>query len=582
MGEKELRSKTVGDQRLSNVLLTLKITADLIPQLVVVYLITGLIENSALVKVGDVLRVILTSYCFKTVFFYLSTRIAHQNAYEKLTELRIAAVDHLKKLNLGFFKEHTVGELTNIIQHDVEQVEIYLAHGLPEIMSATLLPAFIFIAMLFVNYRLAFGMIIGVPLMYLVKVSSQEVMKKNFSVYFEHESRMREELMEYVKNIAVIKAFAKEEAISARTLKTADEYIYWVKKSMKTVTIPMGLVDIFMEIGVVVVMIWGSVMLRLGEISTAHFILAIILSGAFTASISKTATLHHFSIVFNEALKGIGKVLSAKVSEKKKASGLEFGDIEFKNVNFTYGSKDFELRDINLRFRKNSVNAFVGASGCGKTTVSNLLMGFWDVDSGSIKIGGKDISQYSQESISELIGSVQQDVVLFDLTLFENIAIGKEGATKEEVVEAAKKAKCHEFIANLPNGYDTKIGEMGVKLSGGQKQRISIARMILKNAPILILDEAMAAVDSQNEKLISEAIAELSKGKTVITIAHHLNTIRASDQIIVMDKGKVVASGTHDGLLSTCRTYRKMDEAQNKVDRWNLRDTEGQKCFGKY
>ncbi|MFR9280645.1 ABC transporter ATP-binding protein [Levyella massiliensis] len=573
MTEKELRGKAVGNNLKSNILLTLKILFDLIPQVLLVYLISSLItQDIETGKLKYIFLAMLTSFVLKGVFYYFSTKIAHEKAYEKLTEFRLSIVEHLKKLSLGFFKEHNTGELTNIMQHDVEQVEVYLAHGLPEIMAVTLLPTIILIAMFFVDWRLALGMIAGVPLMYLVKVLSQKTMNKNFAIYFNHESRMREELMEYVKNISVVKAFAKEEEISERTLKTAREYIYWVKKSMGAITIPMGLIDIFMEIGVVIVMILGSVFLYQGNITAPNFILAIILSSAFTASISKTATLQHFSIVFKEALKGIGKVLTVPLSTKKTEQGLEFGDIEFTNVNFAYGKDSFRLKDINLTFKQNSLNAFVGASGCGKSTVSNLLMGFWDTDSGQIKIKGKDIKDYSQENISKLIGSVQQEVILFDLSIFENIAIGKVGATKEEVIEAAKKARCHDFISALPNGYDTRVGEMGVKLSGGEKQRISIARMILKNAPILILDEAMAAVDSENEKLISEAIDDLSKDKTVITIAHHLNTIRNSDQIIVMDKGLVLDTGSHEELMNRCDFYRDMVEAQNKVDRWNLKE----------
>ena len=573
MSEKELRKKVIGKNGLSNSLLALKIVFDLIPQILLVYLISSLITNNISEdNLKYIFLGIFTSFVLKGVFYYFATKVAHEKAYEKLTELRLDIIGHLKKLSLGFFKEHNTGELTNIVQHDVEQVEVYLAHGLPEIMAVTLLPTIILIAMFFVDWRLALGMIVGVPLMYLVKVLSQKTMNKNFAIYFNHESRMREELMEYVKNISVVKAFAKEEEISERTLKTAREYIYWVKKSMGAITIPMGLIDIFMEIGVVIVMILGSVFLYQGNITTAKFILAIILSSAFTASISKTATLQHFSIVFKEALKGIGKVLTVPLSTEKTEQGLEFGDIEFKNVNFAYGKDSFELKDINLIFKQNSLNAFVGASGCGKSTVSNLLMGFWDTDSGQIKIKGKDIKDYSQENISKLIGSVQQEVILFDLSIFENIAIGKVGATKEEVIEAAKKARCHDFISALPKGYDTRVGEMGVKLSGGEKQRISIARMILKNAPILILDEAMAAVDSENEKLISEAIDDLSKDKTVITIAHHLNTIRNSDQIIVMDKGLVLDTGSHEELMNRCDFYRDMVEAQNKVDRWNLKE----------
>ena len=573
MPEKELRKKVIGKNGLSNSLLALKIVFDLIPQILLVYLISSLITNNISEdNLKYIFLGIFISFALKGVFYYFATKVAHEKAYEKLTELRLDIIGHLKKLSLGFFKEHNTGELTNIVQHDVEQVEVYLAHGLPEIMSVTLLPTIIFIVMIFVDWRLALGMIVGVPLMYLVKVLSQKTMDKNFAIYFNHENKMREELMEYVKNISVIKAFAKEEEISERTLKTAREYIYWVKKSMGAITIPMGLIDIFMEIGVVIVMILGSIFLYYGNITTPNFILAIILSSAFTASISKTATLQHFSIVFREALKAIGKVLTVPLPKKKTEQGLEFGNIEFKDVNFAYGKDGFELKNINLTFKKNSLNAFVGASGCGKSTVSNLLMGFWDADSGRIEINGKDIKDYSQENISNLIGSVQQEVILFDLSIFENIAIGKLNATKEEVIEAAKKARCHDFISALPNGYETRVGEMGVKLSGGEKQRISIARMILKNAPILILDEAMAAVDSENEKLIGEAIDDLSKDKTVITIAHHLNTIRNSDQIIVMDKGLVLDTGSHEELMKRCDFYRDMVEAQNKVDRWNLKD----------
>ena len=573
MPEKELRKKVIGKNGLSNSLLALKIVFDLIPQILLVYLISSLITNNInednlkYVFIG-----IFISFVLKGVFYYFATKVAHEKAYEKLTELRLDIIDHLKKLSLGFFKEHNTGELTNMVQHDVEQVEVYLAHGLPEIMSVTLLPTIIFVAMIFVDWRLALGMIAGVPLMYLVKVLSQRTMDKNFAIYFNHEKKMREELMEYVKNISVIKAFAKEEEISERTLKTAREYVYWVKKSMGMVTIPMGLIDIFMEIGVVIVMILGSIFLYHGNITTHNFILSIILSSAFTASISKTATLQHFSIVFKEALKSIGKVLTVPLPTKNTEQGLEFGNIEFKDVNFAYGKDGFELKNINLTFKKNSLNAFVGASGCGKSTVSNLLMGFWDADEGQILINGRDIKEYSQENISMLIGSVQQEVILFNLSIFENIAIGKLNATKEEVIEAAKKARCHDFISALPNGYETRVGEMGVKLSGGEKQRISIARMILKNAPILILDEAMAAVDSENERLIGEAIDDLSKDKTIITIAHHLNTIRDSDQIIVMDKGVVLDAGSHEELMKRCDFYKDMVEAQNKVDRWNLKE----------
>ena len=573
MNEKELKESIVVQNRLSSILLILKILFDLIPQILLVYLINFLMnKNININNIELIFLIILISFILKEAFYYFTVKIAHEKAYNKLIELRLNIIKHLKKLSLGFFKEHSTGELTNIIQHDVEQVEVYLAHGLPEIMSAMVIPVIVLISMFTVDYRLAFAMLTGIPLMFLVKKFSQNIMKKNFQIYFNQESKMQEELMEYVKNISVIKAFAKEEVISERTLKTAKEYINWVKKSMRAVTVPMGLINIFMEIGVVIVMILGSFFLSKGEITLPRFILSIILSSIFTSSINKTATLQHFSIVFKEAIKSIGKILTIALPIEKKDDELQSGNIEFKNVNFEYIQGSFKLQNINLLIEKNTLNAFVGPSGCGKSTIANLIMGFWDIENGQINISGKNISEYSEQSISKLIGSVQQEAILFNISIFENIAIGKENATKEEVIEAAKKAKCHDFIEALPNKYDTKVGEMGVKLSGGEKQRISIARMILKNAPILILDEAMAAVDSENEKLIEEAINDLSKNKTVIIIAHHLNTIKNSNQIIVMNKGVIVDRGTHEELMNRCNFYQTMVKAQNKVDRWNLKE----------
>ncbi|WP_338948515.1 ABC transporter ATP-binding protein [Fusobacterium nucleatum] len=573
MNEKELKESIVVQNRLSSILLILKILFDLIPQILLVYLINFLMnKNININNIELIFLIILISFILKEAFYYFTVKIAHEKAYNKLIELRLNIIKHLKKLSLGFFKEHSTGELTNIIQHDVEQVEVYLAHGLPEIMSAMVIPVIVLISMFTVDYRLAFAMLTGIPLMFLVKKFSQNIMKKNFQIYFNQESKMQEELMEYVKNISVIKAFAKEEVISERTLKTAKEYINWVKKSMGAVTVPMGLINIFMEIGVVIVMILGSFFLSKGEITLPRFILSIILSSIFTSSINKTATLQHFSIVFKEAIKSIGKILTIAFPIEKKDDELQSGDIEFKNVNFEYIQGSFKLQNINFLIEKNTLNAFVGPSGCGKSTIANLIMGFWDIENGQINISGKNISEYSEQSISKLIGSVQQEAILFNISIFENIAIGKENATKEEVIEAAKKARCHDFIEALSNKYDTKVGEMGVKLSGGEKQRISIARMILKNAPILILDEAMAAVDSENEKLIEEAINDLSKNKTVITIAHHLNTIKNSNQIIVMNKGVIVDRGTHEELMNRCNFYQTMVKAQNKVDRWNLRE----------
>lgn len=572
MTEKELKKQVLHTSKSSGRFLVLQVIFDLLPQVLLVYLIKLLMETPHdFLPMLTVIALMLGSFSLKEVFYYLSTKLAHKDAYGKLSELRLQIIERLKSLNLGFFKAHNTGELTNIIEHDVEQIEIYLAHGLPEILAVTIFPIAIFCLMLWIDYRLALLMVLGVPLMYLIKKLSQGVMTRNFALYFQQETKMREDLMEYVANISVIKAFAKEEDMSERTLTSARGYTDWAVKSMGAITIPMGLIDLSMELGSALVMIVGGLLLMMQSISVSNYILSIILSAAFTASISKTATLQHFSIVFSEAIKSIGKILLIGQPEARKQGRLDAGDIRFDNVGFDYGEDRFRLENIRLTLKEGSVNAFVGASGCGKSTIANLLMGFWDPSEGSIWVGQQRLSEYSQESIAHLIGSVQQDVILFNQSIHENIALGKPNATRDEVITAARKAQIHEFIISLPKGYDTQVGEMGVKLSGGEKQRISIARMILKDAPILILDEAMAAVDSENERKIQAAIEELSKGKTVITIAHHLNTITNSDQIIVMDQGKVLATGTHGTLLEICPLYRKMVAAQNKVDQWDLK-----------
>lgn len=569
--EKKLRRFVTGNPVKANILLSLKISFDLTVQVLLVYIINLLFfENQTIKNVYPVLTSMFVLFVLKNVCSYASVKIAHDKAYATLTRVRLKIIERLKKLHLGFFQEHNTGELSNIIEHDVEQIETYLAHGLPEIMSAVLLPILIFISMLFVDWRLALIMLLGVPLMFAVKTVSQKTMEKNFELYFNHENKMRSELMEYVKNIALVKAFAKEETVSGRTLQTAREYVTNVKKTMASVAVPMGLIDIFMESGVVAVMIFGCMLMIHNEIGTSRFILSVILSSAFTQAISKTATLQHFSVMFEQALKSIAIVLNAPLAQNKTDTPLLPGDIEYRNVCFEYKRDGFKLDNINLTIKKNTLTAFVGSSGCGKTTLANLLMGFWDMQSGSIYIGGKDIFCCTQKSISDLIASVQQDVVLFNMSIFDNIALGKQDASKEEVINAAKEAQCHDFILSLANGYDTIVGEMGSRLSGGEKQRISIARMILKNAPIVILDEAMAAVDSENETLIQKAIEHLSKGKTVITIAHHLNTVRNADTIVVMDKGKIIGTGKHEVLINTCACYKAMVTAQNKVDEWKI------------
>lgn len=362
--------------------------------------------------------------------------------------------------------------------------------------------------------------------------------------------------MEYIANISVIKAFAKEETKTQSTLKSAKDYDFWVKKAMNGVSFPMGLITLFMESGLLFVMVLGTYLFYKEQITIFQFILSIILGGLFTSSITKVATFQHYSIVFNQAMEAIASILSVPPSSGPSISPSALnGNIEISNLDFSYDDDKKVLHDINLCFAKGSKNAIIGTSGCGKTTIANILMGFWKPTKGSIRICGQDTALLSEKELNSLFSIVQQDVFLFNLSMEENIRIGKPEATMDEIINAAKKARIHDFIMSLEDGYRTKIGENGIGLSGGQKQRISIARAFLKDAPIVLLDEITSNVDPVNEVLIQQAVCELAKNRTVIVIAHRLSTVKNADQILVFKNGKIVQAGKHDALIANENGY---------------------------
>lgn len=572
--QKELVQQVKSKNRLSNIMIFFKTVFDVLPQIFVIHMIALIISGTLTMRtIGMDCGAILLCFLLKAVCTYEATWKAHEAAYNCLTDLRQQIIRHLKRLPLGFFQERKTGDLTNIVRNDVEQVEIYLAHALPEIMSATLLPVIIFILMLFLDWRLALVMIVGLPLMWLTKKLASPLWAKGFKVVADSTTNMQESMMEYVSNIPVIKAFGKEETKTAKTVQAAQDYVTYVKQSMNGISVPMGLINVFMESGVVLVMVLGTWLLSADIITVPIFVLAVILGAAFTSSIARTATFQHYGIQFNQAMAGIGSILNVPAQERPQSDrAARNGDIEMKEVSFAYQGKKETLENINLTFRMGSKNALVGASGCGKSTLSSLLMGFWTPEHGSITIGGVNLEKLSEKQLGALISIVQQETFLFNLSMEENIRIGKPDATMEEIVNAAKKARIHDFIMGLPDQYETTAGEAGVKFSGGEKQRISIAHMILKDAPIIILDEATAAVDAENEAYIQAAIEDLSRSKTVIMIAHHLNTIRDVDQIVVMDSGRVIDTGTHARLMEHCPLYQKMVADQNKVDNWNIKE----------
>lgn len=579
--KKELIREMTAKSRLSNAMFLTRAVLGLAPTVLVIYLVHLFMENALSIRLIAWTAIAMTvCVAGKAVCMYVATWKAHRVAYSCLTDIRLRIVRHLKKLPLGFFQIRRPGDLANIMRNDVEQVEVYLAHGLPESASATLFPAAAFVLMLAVDLRLALCMMAGLPFMWLVKKAAAPAWAKGFEVVAQYASRMQDSLMEYVANVAVVKAFGKEERKTDETIGAARDYVNWATSSMNGVSVPMALIALFMESGTVLVLIVGTWLLSTGSISIERLILSMVLSAAFTSSVAKTATLQHYRFMFDQAMTGIESVLGVEAADPTKDSEEpRMGDIELNGVSFSYPKSDGcgserkqALDSIDLVFRKGSTNALVGSSGCGKSTLASLIMGFWQPDSGHITVGGRDLSRLSERQVSGLFSIVQQDVFLFNQSIEENILIGRPRATHEEVVEAAQRARIHDFISGLPQGYATVAGEGGVQLSGGERQRISIARVMLKDAPVVILDEATAAVDAENEALIQEAIDDLSRDKTVVSIAHHLNAVRGMEQIVVMREGRVAGSGTHEELMRTCPLYQEMVAKQKQVDNWDIRE----------
>ena len=562
---------------LSNAVVILHLILGTLPILLVVWAVDKLINGTLPpIIVWGIGGIMILFAMLRGVFYGTSIWRAHQSAYNALTRLRLRIISHLQRLPLGFFQERKVGDLVNIINHDVEQIEIYLAHGLPEILSATLFPVLLWVIIMVLDWRLGLSLISLLPVAFLLQMAVKTLWGKSFQHFMESTQKMSEDLLEYVATISVIKAFSNEENRTERVLGGMRDYIRWVKRSMFSVTVPMTLITMFLEGGIVVMTLIGLWMMSSGELTVARFILALILGGLFSSSFAKLATFQHFRIVYGQSLAKVQSITEVQTKETAdKKTDTTQTDVCFEHVTFSYPNKeDNALKDVCLQFPKGSHTAIVGESGSGKTTLASLMMGFWQPQTGTIRLGGENITELSERNIADYFSMVQQEVFLFNTTIRDNIRIGKPTATQKEVEMAAERARIHDFIMGLPNGYDTLAGEAGVKFSGGEKQRISIARMLLKDSPIIILDEATAALDGENEKLIQEALDELQRNKTVITIAHRLNTIQDMEHIVVMDKGQVVSKGTHQELMKDCSLYRNMTETQEQVSKWQLKEAE--------
>lgn len=516
---------------------------------------------------------ITLALALKAVLYSIGIKRSHKVAFTALASIRDRLINHIYRLKFLDIKKHKTGELLQIINHEVEQVEIFMAHALPELIISLTVPIVIILSLFFIQWQFALILLAVLPLLFIDMKYLKIKFDSRFAVYVQKQTEISEDLLEYIAGISTIKAFNRDEKKTDSLLDKMADYIIWVKKLTADMTIFGILQNTIVGSGSVAIILYGSKLLLANSINFENYIIGIVFAGFFAASIAKLMTFTHKTMMFKHSKKNIVAILNIPLpKEDKLTSQIKSKDVTFKNVNFSYENSISILNGINFTAKENTTTSLIGFSGSGKTTIANLIAGFIKTESGEILIGDKNIDDINEEYLFDLVSIVEQNVFLFNTTIKENILIGNLEATENQVIEAAKKAMIHETIANLEKGYDTQVGEGGCKLSGGEKQRISIARMILKNNPIIILDEATSAIDPLNEKLIMKAMKNLGEGKTVISIAHHMESVKNSDNIILLDKGNIINQGGHLEMLDKSRLYKEMVNAQKEVDGWTIKE----------
>lgn len=529
-------------------------------------------------SVHDILfwaSICLLGYVVKLLFHAFSTTLSHISAYTILEGMRMAMADKLMHAPLGTVLNQTVGNLKSIVIDRVETIELPLAHLIPEGFSNLLLPICVFIYLFMIDWRMALASIITVPIASIAYGFMMKSFNKKYADYMEASTYVNGVIVEYVEGIEVIKAFNQsttsyekfEKAIHSFKEYTLD----WFRSTWKLMNFG-GAVLPSTLLGTLPI---GMILYKQGSLSPAELTMCMILS------LGIIGPLTSFTVFINDlksieyAVKDADELLNLEELENtNKSVSIKGYDIELNNVSFSYDSTGDEcnnhkvLSSLNLKIPQGNFTALVGPSGSGKSTIARLIARFWDVSEGEIKISGTNIKEIPLNQLCDMVSFVTQDNFLFNCSLLENIRLGNPKATDEEVLQAAKSACCDEFISNFENGYHTSAGEAGGRLSGGEKQRIAIARAILKDAPIVILDEATAFTDPENEDKIQKSIAALTKGKTLLVIAHRLSTIKNADQIIVLEKGKIKIKGTHEELLKKGGLYKDMWTAHIGAKLW--------------
>ena len=513
----------------------------------------------------------LAAYALKILTFTLSTGTSHSMAYAILEGLRLRLADRFLHAPLGDVENHTIGEIKSMMVDKIENLEPPLAHMIPEGAGHLVLPIVSIIALAVPDPRLALASLVTFPLSFICMGLTFKISGKNFTEYDNSSNRMNSTIVEYIEGIEVIKAFGRAGVSYEKYAKAITDFRTFVVRWLTSTFATMKLSFALFPSTLIGTLPTALALANSGSITAPQAALAVMLSMSMVGSLAKLEVFSENMRQVQFTVRNLEEFLEMpELPEPAARAEIKRTDVELKNVHFSYAgdAADEVLHGVDLRLPEGSFTALVGPSGSGKSTVAKLIARFWDVTSGEITIGGVNVRDMPISQLSEYVSFVTQDNFLFRGSLLENMRLGDPNAGDDEVMAAARAAQCEEFISKLPQGYNTPAGEAGKRLSGGEKQRIAIARMMLKNAPIVILDEATAFTDPENEDKIQRSIAALTKGKTLLVIAHRLSTIKNADNIVVLKNGRIEAEGRQDELLASCPLYRDMWQAHIGAKNW--------------
>ena len=558
-----------GQYVLSVILAVIGVAFSVAPYFVVVGIVQGLMEGRQDFSFYLTKCLIMAALWLGRVLFHsFSTAASHVATFAVLGEIRKRCTEKLARMPLGAVLTQSSGALKNTLVERIDSIETTLAHIVPEFTANLLVPVIIEIYIFTIDWRMGLASLVTVP----VGMFSYALMMLGSGDFYQHTitatKALNDTAVEYINGIQVIKVFGKTKSSYERFVHDAYEaahsFIDWMRASI----LPMTFAMVVMPSTMVSVLPIGGILVKNGSLSPRDFVMVIILSVGlitpFVTLMSYSDDIRTMGTIFGE----VRAILDAPEMDRPETGNVpEKNDLELKDVHFSYHTDaDTEvLHGVSMKIPEGSFVALVGPSGSGKSTIARLIASLWDVTDGSISIGGSDIRNIPQEAYADKVAFVSQDNYLFNMTVRENIRLGRPSATDAEVEEAAKMSGCHDFIMSLEKGYDTLVGSSGGHLSGGERQRISIARAMLKAAPVVILDEATAYTDPENEAVIQRSVSKLTEGKTLIVIAHRLSTIVDADRIYVVEDGRIHEQGTHEELLAHHDLYEKMWKAHMEV-----------------